>query len=99
MILYLFLDIVNLTSIRGFDFNLDLIILLKTTGLVFIIFSVMYSTVNKLPFALTFGATRKISETNIAYCNIYKTVPLAIISPTVLENFSFKVKNTNPKRL
>ena len=36
MVLDLFLDIVDLNSVRGFDLNFDLILLFKKIGLVFI---------------------------------------------------------------
>ena len=99
VVLDLFLDPVDLTSVRGLNSNFYFVLFFKTTGLVLIFVGVVSSTFIKMLFMLKVGVTRKISEPNISYSNIYKTVPLAIISPTVLENFSFKVKNTNPKRL
>ena len=74
------LTLVDLTSVRGFDFNFDLIQLSKQQ----VWFSFFLpSTLNKLPFVLTFGVTRKISKPNRLYSNISKTTSIAIISPTV----------------
>ena len=76
--------IVDITSVRGFAFNLYFILVLETTGLVLTFFGIVSSTFNKLPFVLTLGATRKISEPNISHPNLSKTVPLSIIFRIVL---------------
>ena len=78
VVLALFLDLFNLTSVRGFDYNSGLILLFETTGLVFIFVSVMSSTFNKLLFVLTVGVTRNISDPNRSYSNISKSVPIDI---------------------
>ena len=52
MVIYIYLDLVDLTSVRGFAFNFYFIILLGRTGLVLIFVSVVSSTFNKLPFVL-----------------------------------------------
>ena len=46
--------------------------------------SFVSSTFNSLPIVLKFFVTHNISETNRSYSKIYKTVPLAIITPTAL---------------
>ena len=96
---YLFLDIFAITLVRGFAFNFGLILLLETTGLVFIFVSVMYLTFNKILFVLKFGVTRKISEPNALYSKLFKTAPFAIISEVVIKKWSFKGMGKNPKRL
>ena len=65
----------------------------------FIFTGVMYSIFNKLPFVLTVSITHKISDTNRSHSRLSKTALLSIIYPMILEKWSFKEKNTNPKRL
>ena len=62
MVLDLFLALVDLTPVRVFALNFDLILIFETTGKVFIFVSVVSSNFNKLPFVLTVGVTRKFSE-------------------------------------
>ena len=81
----LFLDIFALTLVRGFAFNFDFILLLETTGLVFIFVSVVYSTFNKLPLVLKVGITRKISDPNTSYSKLSKTAPFVIISSVAIK--------------
>ena len=85
MVLDFFLDVVDQTSVRGFAFKFDFILVFETTSLVFIFVSVVSSTFNKLPFVLTVGATRKNSKLNRSYSKLSKTVPLSVIPPTALE--------------
>ena len=85
MVLDIFLALVVITLVRGFAFNFDLIIIFETNGLVFIFVSVVSSTLKKLPFVLTVGATRQISDPDRSYYKLSKTVPLPIILSTVLE--------------
>ena len=92
----LFLAVVYLTLVRGFDFNFDLFLPLETTGLVLIFVSVVSSTFNKLPFVLKVGVARKISEPNRSYSKFTKNIPLVIILPTVIYKGSFKGNNINP---
>ena len=81
-----FLDLFDLTVVTGFNFNFDSIILYETTCLVLLFFNVVVSsTFNKIPFVLTFDATRKISEPNRSHSKLSKTVHIDIISPTVLD--------------
>ena len=57
----------------------------------------MYLTLNKLPFVSKVDATRNISDPNILYSKITKTMTLAITLPTVPYRLSFKVEKANPK--
>ena len=84
VVLDLFLDIVDITSVRNFDFNFGLILLFEITGLVFIFVSVVSYTLKKLPFVLTVWCYTKNSDPNISYSNLSKTAPFNITLPTVL---------------
>ena len=53
----LFLALVDLTSVRGFAFNFDLILVFETTCFVYIFFSVASFTFNKLTFIFEVGVT------------------------------------------
>ena len=75
----IFYYLVDLTSVREFTLNFYLILLVETIGLVLIFFSVVYLTFNNLPFVLTVGVIRKISDPNMLYSKLFKTAPLAII--------------------
>ena len=80
------MGLVDLTSVAGFALNMGLILLFETTVLVVIFVNIVASSFNKRPFVLAISVTRITSEPNISYSNLYKTVPLAIIPPTVLDN-------------
>ena len=60
VVLALFLDLIDLTSVRGFDFNFDFIILFRKNGLIYISVSVLSSVFNLLSLVLTVGVTREI---------------------------------------
>ena len=97
--LYLFFDLVDLTSLRGFALNFYLIPLFETTGLVLTFVNVAPLTFKNLPSVLTVGVTRKISDPNKLYSKISQTPPLSIILSPVLKKLIFKWKKTNPKRI
>ena len=84
MVLDLFLDLVDITSVRDFALNLDLVLLFETTGLFFTFVSVVSSAFNKLLFVLTVGVIRNVSEPNITYYNLSKTDPVTVILSMVL---------------
>ena len=85
-ILYVFLDPVDLTSVRGFDFNFYFIIFFETPGLVFIFVSVVSLTFNKLTFVLTFGVTPEFLEPNLLYSKLTKNTTIVIILPAVFDH-------------
>ena len=71
-----------MNSVIVFALKFYFILLLKTC-LVFI-FQYYVLNFNNLPFVLTVGVIRIISEPDRSYSKLYKTAPIAIIFPTAL---------------